>query len=115
MKNLSTVTDVTEFVNSYRNPDNTTEPGEVFLENLNSIITFEEESCKDTSVKKCLNGFIVKNEKNVTIFTEQIPKSSCEHYLTMQLVKESITASKRDYTEVGKVIKKQKTNSYLDF
>ena len=111
MKSLSTVTDVTDFVKRYRNRNNTTAPGEIFLENLNSIITFEGTSCKDTDVKKCLKGFIVKNE-NATIFTDQIPKSSCEHYLTMQLVKESITASKRDYTEVGSRKKLTKTNSF---
>ena len=99
MKNLSTVNDVTAFVTNYRNPINTMEPKEEFLRNLDLIKTFNETECDDA----CSEGFIVYNE-NGTFFTDQIPKSSCEDYLTMQLVKESFNASKRDYTEVSSCV-----------
>ena len=101
MKSLKTVENVTDFVTKYRNPDNTLEPDEEFLRNLDSIKEFEEPDCEDA----CPKGFIVKNE-NGTFFTDQIPKDSCEDYLTMQLVKESFNASKRDYTEVRSCVKK---------
>ena len=98
MKNLNTVENVTAFVTKHRNPDNTLQPGEEFLRNLDTIKEFEETDCG----KACSKGFIVKND-NGTFFTDRIPKSSCEDYLTMQLVNESFTASKRDYTEVKRV------------
>ena len=100
MKKLNNVDLVTDFVKKYRNPNNTMEPGEKFLRNLDSIKEFEETDCG----KACSKGFIVKND-NGTFFTDRIPKSSCEDYLTMQLVSESFTASKRDYTEVSKGLK----------
>ena len=99
MKKLSTADEIGSFVETYRNPNKTTEPGTQFLNNLDLIKEFEESECEET----CLKGYIVK-QKNETIFTNQIPKTSCEDYLTMQLVKESFAASKRDYTEVSNLI-----------
>ena len=71
-----------------------------FSENLDQIKKFEETNCDTT----CSKGFIVKINpyfESGTIFSEQVPKSSCENFLTMQLVKELFAASKRDYTEVS--------------
>ena len=98
MKNLSTTDQIGAFVETYRDPNQTKSlvPGVEFSENLDQIKKFEETNCDTT----CSKGFIVKQE-NATIFSEQIPVSSCENFLTMQLVKELFAASKRDYTEVS--------------
>ena len=98
MKNLSTTDQIGAFVETYRDPNQTKSlvPGVEFSENLNQIKKFEETNCDTT----CSKGFIVKDE-NGTIFSEQVPESSCENFLTMQLVKELFAASKRDYTEVS--------------
>ena len=98
MKNLSTTDQIGAFVETYRDPNQTKSlvPGVEFSENLNQIKKFEETNCDTT----CSKGFIVKEESG-TIFSEQVPKSSCENFLTMQLVKELFAASKRDYTEVS--------------
>ena len=98
MKNLSTTDQIGAFVETYRDPNQTKSlvPGVEFSENLDQIKKFEETNCDTT----CSKGFIVK-EENGTIFSEQVPKSSCENFLTMQLVKELFAASKRDYTEVS--------------
>ena len=98
MKNLSTTDQIGAFVETYRDPNKTKSlvPGVEFSENLNQIKKFEETNCDTT----CSKGFIVKEESG-TIFSEQVPKSSCENFLTMQLVKELFAASKRDYTEVS--------------
>ena len=98
MKNLSTTDQIGAFVETYRDPNQTKSlvPGVEFSENLDQIKKFEETNCDTT----CSKGFIVKEESG-TIFSEQVPKSSCENFLTMQLVKELFAASKRDYTEVS--------------
>ena len=98
MKNLSTTDQIGAFVETYRDPNQTKSlvPGVEFSENLNQIKKFEETNCDTT----CSKGFIVKEESG-TIFSEQVPESSCENFLTMQLVKELFAASKRDYTEVS--------------
>ena len=98
MKQLSTPEDFGTFVETYRDRKIPGQPGEQFLSNLNLIKPFEEtRDCGTT----CLTGFVIK-EKEKTIFTDRIPKGSCEDYLTMQLVKESFASSKRDFTEVSK-------------
>ena len=102
MKNLSTTDQIGAFVETYRDPNQTKSlvPGVEFSENLNQIKKFEETNCDTT----CSKGFIVKINpyfESGTIFSEQVPKSSCENFLTMQLVKELFAASKRDYTEVS--------------
>ena len=100
MKSLSTTDQIGAFVETYRDPNitNRLAPGAQFSENLNFIKQFEETPVGDCGAT-CSKGFIVKQE-NGTIFSKQIPKSSCENYLTVQLVKELFAASKRDYTEV---------------
>ena len=102
MKNLSTTDEIGAFVETYRDPNitNRLSPGAQFSENLDFIKKFEETPVGDCGAT-CSKGFIVKQE-NGTIFSKQIPKSSCENYLTVQIVKELFASSKRDYTEVRK-------------
>ena len=100
MKSLSTTDQTGTFVETYQDPNitNRLAPGAQFSKNLDFVKKFEETPVGNCGAT-CSKGFIMKQE-NGTIFSKQISKSSCENYLTVQLVNELFAASKRDYTEV---------------
>merc|ERR1739838_306302 len=102
MKKLSTSNQIDNFVqaNKVQKMENSiSEFGDELKQNLALIREFEETvNCGG----KCSVGFVTKFENEI-IFTEQIPKNSCEIYITMQLVKELFSAPGRDFTQVKNV------------